>query len=149
MRCCLLGCRCSSPRAAVSAAAVGKLTLCALMQSNTSIHGRCSSVGFSTFSRNWTKENMDSVDCQCDSVKFKWTLCLTGPCGRAALVFPPKMSWQNEGPCNIGTARVEAMFDLPASLHGPASGADWNHTNRSFVYVDDACVRDTELVLCP
>ena len=112
MRCCPRGCRCSSPRATVSAAADRKLTLCA--QSNKSIHGRCSSVGFSTFSRNWTKENMDSVDCQCDSVKFKWTLCSTGPCGRTALVFPIKMSWQNEGPCNIGTASVVVMVDLPA-----------------------------------
>ena len=88
--------------------------VCTDAQSNKSIHGRYSSVGFSTFSRNWTSENMDSVDCQCDSVKFKWTSCSTGPCGRTALVFPPKMSWQNEGPCNIGTASVAVMFDLPA-----------------------------------
>ena len=37
MRCCLLGCRCSSPRAAVSAAADGKLTLCAPMHNLTRV----------------------------------------------------------------------------------------------------------------
>ena len=94
--------------------------MCTDAHSNKSIHGRCSSAGLSNFSRNWTKENMESVDCQCDSVKFKWTSSSTGPCGRTALVFTPKMSWQNEGPCNMGLPELRlCLLYLPA----PASSS--------------------------
>ena len=110
MRCCLRGCRCTSPRAAVSATADGKLTLCAPMHSLTRVStGAALLLGSATGrKRSW------ALDCQCDSVKFRWTSCSTGTCGRTALVFPPKKSWQNEGPCNIGTASVAVMFDLLA-----------------------------------